>query len=282
MNFAAVNIFQVLALYQLIRWLAHWRCQLGGILQINGHPPWWSRGRVGKGHPEMMEQASHLDISGTTVILTDILVMFLVLCTAQVMMNNKNKNQQLPTFCEQKEKLKKRLPWSKGYQFFCSVLALNNYLWSPTAVVLHQHYKFHLHIISLLRNTITRMNGIPCNDLKNHIMIAPTLMTQLITLHHCGPITTMSLGTIVIVTHLLHLATKSDHDRCLIRPEHPLTPALRQCTVIWQVQAVTTIHHQPHHVTGTTEHLVPVHFQALFPYHLPCQITCICILLFSL
>ena len=65
---------------------------------------------MGKGHPEKVEQASHLDISGATVILTDILVIFLVLCTAQVMMNNKNKNQQLPTFCEQKEKLKKRLP----------------------------------------------------------------------------------------------------------------------------------------------------------------------------
>ena len=99
-------------------------------------------------------------------------------------------------------------------------------------MVLHQHYKFHLHIISLLRNTITRMNGIPCNDLKNHIMIAPTLMTQLITLHHCGPITAMSLSTIMIVTHLLHLATKSDHDCHLVRPEQPLTLALRQCAAI--------------------------------------------------
>ena len=158
MNFAAVNIFQVSALYQLIRQLMHWRWpfQLGGILQINGHPPWWSRRWVGKGHPEMVEQASHLDISGVTVVLTDILVIFLVLCTAQVMMN---KNQQPPTFCEWKEKLKKRLPWSKGYWFYCSVLALNNYLWSPTAAVLHQHHKFHLHIISLLCDTITRTNG---------------------------------------------------------------------------------------------------------------------------
>ena len=55
---------------------------------------------MGKGHPDMVEQASHLDIGGATVILTDILVIFLVLCTAQVMMNNKNENQQPLTFCE--------------------------------------------------------------------------------------------------------------------------------------------------------------------------------------
>jgi hypothetical protein len=65
---------------------------------------------VGKGHPEMVEQVSHLDIGGATVTLTDILVMFLVLCTAQVMTNkNKNENHQPPTFCERKEKLERRL-----------------------------------------------------------------------------------------------------------------------------------------------------------------------------
>jgi hypothetical protein len=69
---------------------------------------------VGKGHPEMVEQASHLDIGGATVTLTDFLVIFLVLCTAQVM-TNKKKNHQLPTFCERKEKLEKRLPGSKGH-----------------------------------------------------------------------------------------------------------------------------------------------------------------------
>jgi hypothetical protein len=66
---------------------------------------------VGKGHPEMVEQASHLNIGGATVTFTDLLVIFLVLCTAQVMTNkNKNKNHQPLTFCEQKEKLEKRLP----------------------------------------------------------------------------------------------------------------------------------------------------------------------------
>jgi hypothetical protein len=65
---------------------------------------------VGKGHPEMVEQVSHLDIGGATVTLTDILVMFLVLCTAQVMTNkNENENHQPPTFCERKEKLERRL-----------------------------------------------------------------------------------------------------------------------------------------------------------------------------
>ena len=57
---------------------------------------------MGKGHPEMVEQASHLDIGGATFVLTDILVIFFVLCTAQVMMNNKNKNQQPLTFCKKR------------------------------------------------------------------------------------------------------------------------------------------------------------------------------------
>lgn len=81
----------------------------------------------------MVEQASHLDIGGATVALTNILVIFLALRTAQVMTNkNKNENHQPPTFCEQKEKLEKKLPWSKGHQFYrCvhfSILDLNNYL----------------------------------------------------------------------------------------------------------------------------------------------------------
>ena len=126
-----------------------------------------------------------------------------------------HKNQQPLTFCKQSEKLEKRLPLSKGYWFFHCILHLN-YLWSPTAVVLHQHHRFHLHIINLLHDTITRTNRIPHDDLKNHI--APMLITQLITLHHCGPITAMSLGTILIVTHLLHFATKSNHDCHLIGP----------------------------------------------------------------
>ena len=66
---------------------------------------------MGKGHHEMVEQASHLDIGGATVVLIDILVIFLELCTAQVMTNkNKRENLQPPTFCERKERLEKRLP----------------------------------------------------------------------------------------------------------------------------------------------------------------------------
>lgn len=77
---------------------------------------------MGKGYLEVVEQVGHLDIGSAAVALTDILVMCLVFCTAQVM-TNKIENHQLPTFCEQREQLEKRLNslQRKGHQGRCYV-----------------------------------------------------------------------------------------------------------------------------------------------------------------
>ena len=61
---------------------------------------------MGKGYLEMVEQVSRLDIRSTTVALTDFLVMFLVLWTV---MTNKIESHRLPTSCEQREQLEKKL-----------------------------------------------------------------------------------------------------------------------------------------------------------------------------
>jgi len=80
----------------------------------------------------MVEQASRLNMYAA-VALTDILVIFLVLCTAQVM-TNKIENHQPPTFCERRGQLEKGLndPQEKGHQVFCCVrlsyLDLNSHL----------------------------------------------------------------------------------------------------------------------------------------------------------
>ena len=70
----------------------------------------------------MVEQVGHLDIGSAAVALTDILVMCLVFCTAQVKMN-KIENHQPLTFCERREQLEKRLNslQRKGRQVFCCV-----------------------------------------------------------------------------------------------------------------------------------------------------------------
>jgi hypothetical protein len=86
---------------------------------------------VGEGYLEMVEQVSLSDISGAAVALMDILVMFLVPCTAQVM-TNKIANHQLPIFCEQREWLEKTLNsrgvQKKGHQVFRCVHFLLLYL----------------------------------------------------------------------------------------------------------------------------------------------------------
>ena len=66
----------------------------------------------------MVEQASRLNVCAA-VELTGILVMCLVLCTAQVM-TNKIANHQPPTFCERRGQLEKGLndPQGKGHQVF--------------------------------------------------------------------------------------------------------------------------------------------------------------------